>query len=140
MYKITFDDNLYKEWEIFETDTYTKIDIVINPLEMKLFNNDTFNINGEIIYSSLRENKYIAGVLDLSKTYGKDKKFLYLCKPDDKRIPYFLIPYSIPVSFNKIKVPLYITFEYKHWTHKMPYGSITQNLGTVDIPLHYYEY
>uniref|UniRef100_A0A6C0JIX5 RNB domain-containing protein n=1 Tax=viral metagenome TaxID=1070528 RepID=A0A6C0JIX5_9ZZZZ len=140
MYKITFEDNLYKEWDIYETDNYTKTTLTINPLEMKLFNNDTFNINGDIIYSSLRENKYNAGVLDLSKTYGKDKNFLYLCKPDDKRVPYFLVPYNIPVSFNKIKTALYITFEFKHWNHKMPYGTMTQNLGTVDTPLHYYEY
>ena len=140
MYKITFEDNLYKDWDIYETENYTKTNIIINPLEMKLFNNDTFNINGDIIYSSLRENKYNAGVLDLSKTYGKDKNFLYLCKPDDKRLPYFLVPYNIPISFNKTKIPLYITFEFKHWNNKMPYGTITQNLGTVDTPLHYYEY
>ena len=141
MYKITIEDCNYQSHTIFEMDTYKETDIKINPTEMKLFNNDQFNLNGEIIYSSVRLNKYNAGVLILNKTYGKyGNKFLYLCKPDDKRLPYFLIPYFIHASFNKTKKDHYITFEFKHWEDKFPIGIISQNLGPVDDPCNFYEY
>ena len=135
MYKIVFQDQT--NYDIFETVTFEKIDFIPT---FKLFNNDTFNPSGDITHSPVRLNKYNAGVLDLSKTYGKDGKFLYLCKPDDKRLPYFLIPYSIPVTFMKNIKCIYVTFEYIHWNSEFPRGSITQNLGCVDDPIHYYEY
>ena len=138
MYKIVMDDDSHT---IFEIETYKQTDIQVNPIEMKLFNNDQFNLNGEIIYSSVRLNKYNAGVLILNKTHGKyGTKFLYLCKPDDKRLPYFLVPFSLPSSFNKIKKDHYITFEFKNWNDKYPIGLITQNLGPVDDPCNFYEY
>ena len=141
MYKIVFQDQ--SNYELFETTTFQKIYLHLsNHTHYKLFNNDTFNFNGEIeiIHSPVRINKYNAGVLDLSKTYGKDGKFLYLCRPDDKRLPYFLIPYAIPVTFMKNTKHLYITFEFIHWTNEFPRGSMTQNLGCVNDPIHYYEY
>ena len=138
MYKIVMDDDSHT---IFEIETYKQTDIQVNPIEMKLFNNDQFNLNCEIIYSSVRLNKYNAGVLILNKTHGKyGTKFLYLCKPDDKRLPYFLVPFSLPSSFNKIKKDHYITFEFKNWNDKYPIGLITQNLGPVDDPCNFYEY
>jgi exoribonuclease R len=144
MYKIVLDDS---KWEIIETNTFEKVDlntfdISLNPIQNKLFNHDVFDINDStitIIHSPTRMNKYNAGILDLSKTYGKDKKCLYLCRPDDKRLPSFLIPYEIPPSFEKMKKQLYITFEFKKW-EEHPMGIITQNLGPVDIPENYYEY
>ena len=59
MYKIVMDDDSHT---VFEIETYKQTDIKVNPSEMKLFNNDQFNLNGEIIYSSVRLNKYNAGV------------------------------------------------------------------------------
>ena len=52
----------------------------------------------------------IPGVLVLNgnKTYGKIKKrFLYKCIPDDRRIPEFLIPYTIKSNFNKVNKNIY---------------------------------
>ena len=141
MYKITIENNNYLSYTIVEIKNYQPIIININPFDIKLFNNDTFNLPNEIIHSPIRLNKYITGILSLTKTYGKEgKKFLYLCEPDDKRIPHFLILYSIPVTFEKTLKSLYITFEFKHWNNKLPVGTITQNFGPVDEIHNYYEY
>jgi len=116
-------------------------DMAINPIKMKLFNNDTFNLNGDIVYSPTRLNKYIAGVLILKKTYGKcGTRFLYLCKPDDNKLPHFLIPHFIHTTFEKLYKDHYITFEFKHWNDKCPVGTITQNIGAVDDHYNFYEY
>jgi exoribonuclease R len=145
MYKFICNDPHYQNWEIINTHTFENVNSInINPIKLKLFNHDTFDIENDIInhsHSPVRLNKYNAGILDLSKTYGRDShnKLLYLCKPDDKRLPYFLVPYSIPASFDKLKKQLYITFEYKEW-YDHPIATITQNIGNVDIPENYYEY
>ena len=133
MYKIVFENQT--DYEIFNADTFQKVDM--KPT-LKLFNNDTFDT--EIVHSPTRIDKYIPGVLDLKRTYGKDGKFLYLCKPDDKRLPLFIVPYAIPVTFIKNTKYLYITFQFIHWENDLPRGSITQNLGCVDEPEHFYEY
>jgi exoribonuclease R len=141
MYKFITETNNYEIYNIIETSTFQPILLNIHPFELKLFNNDTFNLPNEIVHSPIRLNKYNTGVLVLNKTYGKEgKKFLYLCIPDDKRIPHFLIPYNIPVTFEKTLKNLYITFEFKHWNNKNPHGTITQNFGTVDEINNYYEY
>jgi exoribonuclease R len=137
MYKFITNDNV--SYEIINTTTFEPVKLDITPT--KLFNNDIFNVPNIIVQSSIRQNKYIAGILILNKTYGKEgKKFLYLCQPDDKRLPLFLIPYVIPVSFNKSLNNLYITFEFTNWDHKYPYGIITQNLGPVNDISNFYEY
>lgn len=133
MYKIVFKNQ--NDYDIFETVTFQKVDIVTT---LKLFNNDTFD--DKVVHSPTRIDKYIPGVLDLTRTYGKDGKFLYLCKPDDKRLPFFIVPYAIPVTFIKNTKYLYITFQFMHWENELPRGSITQNLGCVDNPEHFYEY
>ena len=101
MYKFISNDPHYQYWEIINTNTFEKVDLKdsIDPLKSKLLNHDTFDIDPEfkVIYSPVRLNKYNAGILDLSKTYGRsNNKMLYLCKPDDKRLPYFLVPYIVP--------------------------------------------
>ena len=84
---------------------------------------------------------YIPGILNTQRTFGKEKnKFLYLCEPDDKKLPYFYIPYEIPPQFEKKRISLYITFCFKHWDLELPVGNITQNFGTIENPSHYYEY
>ena len=65
---------------------------------------------------------------------------MYLCEPDDKSLPYFYIPYEIPHNFEKKKLSLYITFSFKHWDLECPVGIITQNFGSIEDPIHYYEY
>ena len=90
---------------------------------------------------ALKENMYIPGILNTQRTFGKEKnKFLYLCEPDNKKMPYFYIPYEIPPNFEKKRVSLYITFSFKHWDLELPVGNITQNLGSIEDPAHYYEY
>lgn len=145
MYKFTCKDNHYQTYQYVETKTFQPIDhITQTPTELKLFVNDVFdyNENGFILYhSSFKCNKMNPGILNLTMTYGKEKnKFLYLCKPDDKRIPFFLIPYNKPLEFDKSVEKLYITFEFKHWNNERPYGTVTQNLGNITILNHYYEY
>ena len=145
MYKFICDDPHYTSWEVIYTTTFEKVVLTIDPIKEKLLNHDTFNFDKDdkiiLIHSPARLNKYTAGIVDLSKTYGRDtNKLLYLCKPDDKRLPYFLVPYAIPASFDKVKKQLYITFEYKEWNNSHPIATITQNIGNVDIPENYYEY
>jgi len=135
MFKIVYTNQT--DYEVVETTTFQKVNVVV---QGKLFNNDTFDENEQVVHSPVRVDKYIPGVLDLTRTYGKDGKFLYLCKPDDKRLPFFIIPYTIPVTFLKNTKYLYVTFEYIHWNQENPRGSITQNLGCVDEPDHFYEY
>lgn len=132
-YKITQDG-------IFCAKSFDKVENLDIDIS-KFFINDSFDENGNIIISPTRENKYIAGVLDLRNTFGKEKKkFIYLCRPDDKRLPPFYIPYEIPYSFEKNVFMYYITFEYKHWNLKYPLGIITQNIGDVNHLPNYYEY
>jgi len=143
MYKVIIKNPLYKEWDIVDNTTLEQIKLPLNPIESKLFNNDIFSYENNkvnIVFSQVRHDKYNAGILDLSKTYGKENKFLYLCKPDNIHLPYFLIPYTIPPSFDKTKIQLYITFEYKNWEHDHPYGIITQNIGPVTEIENFYEY
>lgn len=121
------------------TKTFEKKEVMVDM--SKIFINDTFNEKGIVTLSPTRSNAYLPGVLDLRRTFGKEgKKFLYLCRPDDKRLPNFYIPYEIPYSFDKTLGCLYITFKYKHWDHLVPYGTITQNLGDVNDPNNFYEY
>ena len=42
-YKIYINDRNYSAWEVFETNTFQKIDIDINPNTCKLFTNDVFS-------------------------------------------------------------------------------------------------
>jgi len=87
------------------------------------------------------DKMYIPGILNTQRTFGKEKnKFLYLCEPDDKSLPYFYIPYEIPPSFEKKRISLYITFSFKHWDLELPVGIITQNFGCIEDPSHFYEY
>ena len=80
-------------------------------------------------------------VLQSGKTYGKiKKKFLYKCIPDDKRMPIFLIPYSVNYGFEKIVNNKYLTFKFKNWDSKFPIGSINQMLGDVSVLNNFYEY
>ena len=91
--------------------------------------------------NGIKENMYIPGILNTQRTFGKEKnKFLYLCEPDDKSLTYFYIPYEIPPNFEKKRVSLYITFSFKHWELELPVGNITQNFGSIEDPIHYYEY
>ena len=147
MYKFISNDNIYQDYEIVETQTFQKITLFENNSIIetsKLFSNDTFDYKGgkiEIIHSHVRSCKHIPGVISLNISFGKYKdKLLYLCKPDDKRIPFFLVPYKLPYSFDKSIKKIYITFKYESWDENMPRGSMLQNFGNIEDVNNYYEY
>ena len=134
--------NVGEQFVFCDTIQYKEVHLNID--SSKLFHLDEFNVKEdyyEIVYSQVRGNMYIAGILDLTKTYGNEnKKKLYKCEPDDRRIPSFLIPYQIPPQFDKSKCHIYITFQYKHWDEKHPYGIMSNNLGNVNELSNTYEY
>ena len=147
MYKFISNDNRYQDYEIVETQTFQNVSLFENNSIIKtskLFSNDTFEYKeGEIkiIHSHVRCCKNIPGVISLNITFGKYKdKMLYLCKPDDKRIPFFLVPYKVPYSFDKSVNKFYITFKYESWEESMPRGSMLQNFGNIEDVNNYYEY
>lgn len=147
MYKFISKDNHYEDYEIVETQTFQNVSLFENNSIIKtskLFSNDTFHYKDnkiEIIHSHVRCCKHIPGVLSLNISFGKYKdKLLYLCKPDDKRIPFFLVPYKIPYSFDKSVKKIYTTFKYDHWNDDMPRGSLLQNFGNIEDVNNYYEY
>ncbi len=151
MYKFVLKTSNYDDSYYVETNTFNivKLDqLKKTPYELKLLSNDVFNFDEssykfKIYHSNFRSNKYNAGILDLSVSHGKkNKKLLYLCKPDDKRIPFFLIPYNVPYNFDKSIKKLYVTFEFDYWNEgdKRPYGKITQNLGSINQLNNFYEY
>uniref|UniRef100_A0A6C0KYV4 RNB domain-containing protein n=1 Tax=viral metagenome TaxID=1070528 RepID=A0A6C0KYV4_9ZZZZ len=147
MYKFIGNNNYYEDYEIVETQTFQGVSLFENNSLVKtskLFSNDTFDFKHnkiEIIHSHVRSCEHIPGVLSLNSSFGKYKdKLLYLCKPDDKRIPFFLVPYKIPYSFDKSVKKIYITFKYVQWEDAMPRGSMLQNFGDIEEVNNYYEY
>ena len=148
-YKIVLENRNYNNWNIYDSDNFEKKDIVINPLENKLFSNDVFTYDKgknkiNIIHSSVRNGPDIAGVLIVAgnKTYGrKNGKLLYKCIPDDIRIPAFLVPYEIKnIGFSKIISNLYVTFSFNEWEDKHPFGRLSCVIGQVDVLDNFYEY
>ena len=133
--------NVNESYKFCDTILFEPIDLSID--SSKLFHLDEFNVidnHYRITHSQIRNNIYIAGVLDISKTYGRENKLLYLCKPDDKRIPTFLIPYSKRTTFDKSCRYLYVTFKFKHWENEHPHGTITNTIGNVENTNNIYEY
>ena len=147
-YKIYVNDRNYSAWEVFETNTFQKVDIDINPNTCKLFTNDVFSYEKNtvtIVHSTVRSGSPMPAVLIISgnKTYGRAKngKLLYKCVPDDKRLPPFLVPYEIKnVGFSKVFINLYVTFEFADWEDKHPVGRIYCVIGPVDVLDNFYEY
>ena len=147
-YKIMLKNKTYTEYILYDIDgieASINVDIKLNIIDYKIFHEDTIKIdhkNIEIVYSNVRNSKYISGVLILNgTTYGKNKtKFLYKCIPDNKYLPAFLIPYKIPLNYSKDIINIYIIFKYNHWNNKHPHGTLLNNLGSVNVLSNYYEY
>lgn len=154
-FKLEVLDRNYTQWNIYETETYQKIDTVfIHPFEHKMFSNDVFQMDANqipvVVHSSIRNTQTIPGVLilDGNKTYGREKKtngkqgrLLYKCVPDDIRLPPFIVPYEIKhVGFSKVFKNMYVTFQFEHWNEKHPHGKLNNVIGDVDILDNFYEY
>ena len=103
-YKLIVTNRKYDEYEIVNVKTMTNSDsnqCEFHPLKEKLFNHDIFTLEGtycKLQHSTVKSATYIPGVLVLKndRRFGKYKnRFLYKCIPDDKRLPIFLIPYTV---------------------------------------------
>lgn len=151
-YKVTIKNRDYSEWDIIDEngDILTdKTNLIKNPTDSKLYNNDIVDERGNLIEkSSIRDDETIHGILITSgKTYGraniinKQGKLLYKCVPNDKSLPCFLIPFEEKnIGFSKNKRDKYITFRIKEWIDKHPVGTLTNNFGDVDNIDNYIEY
>jgi len=115
-----------------------------NPMEYKLFNEDEVLVEDStvknIVRSPVRATRDIPGILLLenNRTFGRTpnkKRLYYKCKPYDTKLPHFLIPYDIPIGFNKNFKNKYVTFSFDKWEDKHPLGILSQTLGDVfDFP------
>lgn len=150
-YKIQYDD--INTWYTVDSGTLEKESVLppgFDPYAEKMFNQDIIDVgeNGEIIRiaSLLRNQKSISGVLVLegNKSYGyskSGKRMLYKCVPDDRRLPSFLVPYSLDVSgFSKKFVNKYVVFKFKDWTDEKPVGELVVTIGDVNVLENFYEY
>ena len=157
-FKIQYDDG--KTWNVVDSGTLALVPnelflstigrTVFNPYTEKIFNQDIIDVgeNGEIVLiaSLLRNQKTISGVLVLegNKSYGygkAGKRMLYKCIPDDRRIPAFLVAYSLDVSgFNKNFMNKYVVFKFKEWEREKPVGELVVTIGDVDVLENFYEY
>ena len=114
--QVEIKDRSYKSWTWREIVKKIEIKAILNPLELKLFNDDIVDEDGILIHSKYRiEETQIAGVIVLDgKTYGRsgNNKPLYKCIPDNKQLPIFLVAYEERnSSFNKKKVNNYVLFK-----------------------------
>ena len=146
-YKIHIQNSNYHEYTWYNEETMIEIEnkeTMINPLEYKLFSGDVINISNEIVYSPIRNDNNIPGILLLvGKTYGRSKnnKFYYKCIPNDNRIPAFLIPYELKnTGFNKNIINRFILFKYIEWKDKHPVGIIINMIGEINNLGSFYEY
>lgn len=156
-YRILIDDRNYNIWSF--RDPGTNADLIenaelseIHPAKNRLFTGDIFTILGtdilpicQIVNSSIRTAKMLAGVLQLSanKTYGlseNKKRLLYKCIPDDKRLPAFLVPYEPKVGFSKVLSNKYVVFRFDQWTDTHPQGKLVEVIGDVSCLDAFYEY
>lgn len=151
--KIKIDDRFYKSWTLYTSDTLyelNKSDYAVDPIKYKLMNQDIFDYNPEthaitILHSSNREMPVLPGVIHLEKnqTYGKIKdKYYYKFVPDDKRLPFFLVPYKIKkLGFSKHIKNKYAVMRFKSWTTtKHPIGQLVNVIGNTDELSNFYEY
>ena len=158
-FKIQYDD--IKTWYAVDSGTLATVPMdeflsaigrtEFNPYAEKIFNQDIIGVGenpGEIvrIASLLRNQKAISGVLVLegNKAYGYGKggkRLLYLCVPDDRRLPSFLVAYSLDVSgFSKKFVNKYVAFKFKEWDGEKPVGELVVTIGDVNVLENFYEY
>jgi len=150
--KILVNKRDYTDYEFIEPETNNPLDSddykFIDPLKEKLFTRDYLIIDDKeyiVKHSYIRTTAKMAGVLILenNKTYGRtsnNKRLLYRCIPDDKRLPVFLVPYDIKNNFNKKQTNKYVVFEFDNWKNKHPEGKLVLTIGDINILENFYEY
>ena len=137
--KITIHDRTYSS---FCVDDNLSNQNEVDPINLKLFNGDEFSYTDSVfnlINSPTRNAPYLTGILNLddNKTFGRtrnQKRLMYKCSPDDKKLPSFLIPYDIDVKFNKKHKNKFILFKFDEWNKldAHPTGLIIETIGNVD--------
>jgi len=147
-YKVIIHDRSYTSWSYINEETnQEEVNIKIPP-PTKLFSKDIIlhdPIQNTItpLYSNVRSTTQIAGVLllDGNKTFGRIKnKLLYKCIPDDKHLPFFLVPCDPKIGFSKVLKNKYILFKFDHWENQHPQGILINTIGTTDSLESFYEY
>ena len=141
MYSISIHNRDYTSWTCVPNGSF-------DPSVQKLFDGDSFSIEENtvrVVESPMRQNQNIPGILILenNRSYGRTdnkKRLLYKCKPFHLNYPHFLIPYEIPMGFNKNFRNRFVTFRFDHWNDKHPRAILSQNIGDVDDLPSYYEY
>jgi hypothetical protein len=127
--------------------------IVINPIEHKLFSGDKFTVSAPagvdaptisdemitISNSSARAMTIPAVlILDGNKTYGRSMRvkthlpgrLLYKCIPHNSTLPSFLVPYEArEASFSKKRSNLYVTIKYASWGDVHPHAMLCAVFG-----------
>lgn len=136
----------YSSWEIKDRFN-NKIELNIHPYKDKLFNGDKFYYsNHKIVVSySIVKNEVIPGILIINsnKTYGRNAKgkLLYKFIPNNKTFPHFLLQYEFKnIGLGKSTPNLYVLAQFTSWDNNHPNGIISQLIGNVDTPEHFYEY
>lgn len=146
--RISVEDRLYRNYQVSIAKNSEPVDFDYDPVKGKLFNQDIFKINLydniEIVHSSLRSMPSIPAILVVegNRIYGKsnNNRPLYRCIPDDRRMPEFLVPYTIKMKFNKKIYNKYVVFKFNNWNKKHPEGRLVNVLGDVSVLDNFYEY
>lgn len=148
-YKVIIHDRSYTSWSYIneESDKPSETQGILPP-PTKLFSKDIIlhdPIQNTIstVYSNVRSTHQLAGVLLLegNRTFGRIKnKLLYKCIPDDKHLPFFLVPCDPKIGFSKVLKNKYILFKFDHWENQHPQGILLNTIGTTDNLESFYEY
>jgi exoribonuclease R len=145
-YKVIIHDRSYNSWSYINEETNQEETVSIIPT--KLFSKDIILHDPKqntisTVYSNVRSTPQIAGVLLLegNRTFGRIKnKLLYKCIPDDKHLPFFLVPCDPKIGFSKVLKNKYILFKFDHWENQHPQGILINTIGTTDNLESFYEY
>ena len=144
--KIKINKRDYSEYQLYHNDTNDEIKNVFDfyPTQHKLFNDDVFTYSENefhLVHSVIRSSKFIPGVVTFKKSFGNyNHKKLYKCIPDDKRLPIFLVPYTIKLGFSKKIDNIYVVFQFLEWKNKHPVGTIMNTVGPTCKLTAFYEY
>lgn len=142
MHGIFHVDNSHYTETWVETTTGEKIEI--KPTPIGFFEGDVVIVDKvmKLVKSTIRNTKIYGTLMIADKMYGKYKKNKYYYKfiPFDKKLPIFLVPYTLQNEFRKRKINKYACITFTQWTNTHPYGTLVSTIGDVNVPEHTYEY